>query len=336
MEIRKESKHVEQQRTTYCNECEDLVVYDITDETITEKFKGEEIQFKFKTGRCKCCGNEVATDIEYNYRKSEERLKAYKKKKGIIDTEEISEILSKYDIGKEALAAIAGFGTVTIKRYYEGYTPAKSYSDILVRILNDENYFIKLVHENKDKLKDVAYRRILTRYQKLIEIRESKIDQIANYIISKLGEVTPLALNRLLFFSNGVNYAVNKKQMICEESQAWAEGPVYTYIYNKYKKYGFKPITDRIDSTHGCMLSKLSNEEIQVIDMVINTFGLFSPKTLERISCLQDPWKERRVGLTDNESCQSIIDEKSVEAFYIGNRIDSEERIMEYILKCVR
>ena len=65
----------------------------------------------------------------------------------------------------------------------------------------------------------------------------SKIDQIANYIVTHMGEVTPLALEKLLSFSNGVNYAVNGEQLIFEDNQAWAHGPVYPQMYNKYKKF---------------------------------------------------------------------------------------------------
>ena len=77
--------HMERQEFAYCNECEDLVNFDIFEEIITEQYKGEEVRFKFNVGRCKCCGNEVATDIEYNSGRSEAKIKAYKKKIGIID-----------------------------------------------------------------------------------------------------------------------------------------------------------------------------------------------------------------------------------------------------------
>lgn len=320
----------------YCNECEELVNYEICEDVITEQYKGEEVKFKFGVGRCKCCGNEVATDIEYNYRRSEAKIKAYKKKIGIIDIDEISEILRKYDIGKEALADIAGFGKVTIKRYYEGFIPAKEYSDILVNILDDESLFIDLVQKSKNKLKDVTYKKIITRFQRLIEIRDSKIDQIANYIITNLGEVTPLALEKLLSFCNGVNYAVNGKQLIFEESQAWAHGPVYPCVYNKYKKYGYKPIDNGIFSKHGWMVSKISEEEIRAIDMVIRTFGLYSPKTLEMISHSQRPWKEKRVGYKENEVGHEVIDEKAIEEFYVEKDLRSEEKIMEYIFECIK
>lgn len=320
----------------YCNECEDLVEYTIYDEIITEQYKGEDIEFEFRIGKCNCCGCEVATDIDYNSRRSEAKIHAYKKKKGIIDLFEISELLEKYNIGKEILALVAGFGKVTIKRYYEGVIPAKEYSDILIHLLNDETYFIESVQKNKEKLTDVAYRKIIERYERLVEIKNSKIDQIANYIVVHLGEVTPLALEKLLFFSNGVNYALNGKRLIFENSQAWQHGPVYPCIYNKYKKYGYKPIDNGINSSHGCMQSLLSEEEIDAIDLVIRTFGLYSPKTLELISHTQSPWTEKRIDYRDDEAGNEIISEDSIKDYYVKNELNSEERIMKYILKCLR
>ncbi len=327
---------MEKLKYAYCNECEDLVEFCVFDETITEQYKGEEVEFRFKVGRCKCCGCEVATDIDYNSRRSQEKIEAYKKKRGIIRLCEISELLEKYNVGKESLAEIAGFGKVTIKRYYEGFIPAKEYSDILYSLLNDEKYFWQLLEKNREKLTTVAYNKILERYERLLEIKNSKIDQIANYIIVHLGEVTPLALEKLLFFANGVNYALNGEQLIFERSQAWQHGPVYPYIYNKYKRYGYKPIDNGINSRHGCMLSLLSESEMKAIDMVIHTFGLYSPKTLERISHTQTPWIEKRVNYKDDEAGKDIICEDSVKNYYIENNLNSEEGIMKYIFKCLK
>lgn len=327
---------MEKMKYAYCNECEDLVEYNIFDEMITEQYKGEEVEFRFKVGRCKCCGCEVATDIDYNSRKSEVKIEAYKEKKGIMRLFEISELLEKYNVGKEALADLAGFGKVTIKRYYEGFIPAKEYSDILYSLLNDEKYFWELLQKNKEKLTEVAYSKILERYERLIEIKNSKIDQIANYIIVHLGEVTPLALEKLLFFANGVNYALNGEQLIFEKSQAWQHGPVYPYIYNKYKKYGYKPIDNGINSRHGCMLSLLSKEELQSIELVVRTFGLYSPKALGRISHTQSPWIEKRVGFRADEASSEIISEDSIKSYYIENELNSEERITDYIFKCLK
>ena len=326
---------MENLKLAYCNKCEDLVEYDVHEEYIKENFKGEIIKYKFIVGRCRYCNNEVAVDIDYNCRKSKEKIEAYKRKIGLIDLNQISEILEKYNIGKETLADVAGFGKVTIKRYYYGFIPSREYSEVLFKILNDEQYFIGLVEEHKNKLKDIAYRKVISQYDRLIKMGGSKIDQIANYIVTHMGEVTPLALEKLLSFSNGVNYAVNGEQLIFEDNQAWAHGPVYPQMYNKYKKFGYKPIDNGIYSTHGCVLSKLTDSEISVIDLVINTFGLFSPKTLENISHSQEPWREKRIGYKDDEAGQEVIDQESIKAFYIKNNLNSQENIMKYIMECI-
>lgn len=320
----------------YCNECEDLVEFTKNEEIIEEIYKGELVKFRFEVGRCKECGHEVATDIEYNSRRSEAKISAYKRLKGIILLEEIAEILEKYDVGKEALADIAGFGKATIKRYFEGYIPAKDYSDILNDFLVDEEYFYKKVEENRSKLKESAYKRLMERCTVLKDISNSKMNQVVNYIISNLGEVTPLALQKLLAFSNGVNYALNGRRLLFEECQAWQHGYVYPCVYNKYKKYKFNPIDSGINSTHGCMLSKLSSDEIKAIDMVIKTFGVYSPKTLELISHSQEPWIEKRMGVNDDKPSNAVIDETSLKKYYITNHLNTEEEIMSYIMTIIK
>lgn len=334
--VKKKGENMNDKKYSYCNDCEDLVEYDIYEEMITEQYKGEEIEFKFKIGRCKDCGSEVATDIQYNTRKSLQKIEAYKKIKGIINSQEISEILEKYNVGKESLAVVAGFGTVTIKRYYDGFIPAREYSDVLKKLLNDEKYFMESTKKNKQKLKGISYKKICERFKRLDEISNYKVNQIVNYIVINLGEVTPLALEKLLFFSNGVNYALNGNQLIYDECQAWQHGPVYPYIYNKYKKYVYRPIDDGIKSSHGCMLSKVSQDEIKAIDMVIRTFGLYSPRTLEMISHTQAPWIEKRVNHQDNEAGKEMIDECAVKQFYKNNQLNTEEKITCYILNCIK
>lgn len=319
----------------YCNGCEDLVEYDKCDAVITENYKGENVHFEFEIGKCRCCGCEVATDLAYNERRSNAKITAYKKQKGLIDLAEISELLEKYDVGKETMASIAGFGKVTIKRYYEGFIPAKEYSDILVKLLNDEGYYWECVEKNKAKLTKTAYDKIVERFQRLMEIKESKTDQIINYIVVHLGEVTPLALEKMLYFANGVNYAMNGNQLVMESCQAWQHGPVYPVVYSKYKKYGYKPIDTGINSEHGCMLSLLSDKEIAAIDMAIRTFGMYSPRTLEMISHKQTPWLEKRCDCKEGEASNERMEEASVKEYYIKNELNTDEKIMQYIWRCM-
>ena len=63
----------------YCDECGDLVPYDILHQIINEKYRDIRISYSFHVGRCKHCYREVATDKNYIFRKSEAKSEAYRK-----------------------------------------------------------------------------------------------------------------------------------------------------------------------------------------------------------------------------------------------------------------
>lgn len=320
----------------YCYECDDFCDVSWKLEQCHDKFKNVDIVYNFNVCRCKECNNEVPATTDYYYKKNEAMEIAYKKKMNIVTVQEMHEILDKYCIKREALANIVGFGTATIKRYFdEGYTPTTKYSETLLKILQNEKFFYDCVQENQAKLSDKVYAKIQNRHEQLLEIDKSKISQVANYIIIMMEEVSPLALEKLIYFSEGVNYAINKSNLVDEMSQAWTHGPVYPSIFQKYKKYGYKPIDNGIKSTSGCMLSLLKKEELASIDLVIDTFGKYSPKVLEEISHLQDPWIEKRKGISSKESSNEEISRESIHDFYIRNNLNSKENILNYIKECL-
>ena len=321
------------QRFAYCEKCGDLVEFHNSVEVVEEIYKNTEIKYEFNVNRCDECDSEVAPDLYYNSRKVQARLEAYKRVKGIITLDELNEMMAKYDVGKEPLAMLAGFGKVTIKRYFEGFIPSKEYSEVLFDLFDHEDKVLDRAEEVKEQISSVAYKKIIERLERLSDIADSKLDQIVNYVVANMEEVTPLALQKLLFFANGVNYASSGKRLIDERSEAWVHGPVYRRIYDAYRKYGYKPIDNAISSTRGCLTSLLSSDELKVLDLVIETFGLYSPKVLETISHMQEPWMAAREGFEENEPSQAIIDETIVCDYFKQNQLDSKRHIFEYISK---
>ena len=319
------------QRMAYCEKCDDFVGFHNSLEVVEDVYKDTKIKYEFYVSRCDECNSEVAPDMNYNYRKVQARLEAYKKAKGIITLDELNEMMAKYDVGKEPLAVIAGFGKVTIKRYFDGFVPSKEYSEALFDLFDHEDKVSDRVEQFKEQISPVAYRKVTERLERLADISNSKIKQIVNYIIMNMEEVTPLALQKLLFFANGVNYSLNGSKLIDESSEAWIHGPVYRKVYEEYKKYGYKPIDNAIKSTRGCLTSLLTDDELKVLDLVIETFGLYSPKVLETISHMQEPWQAAREGFDENEPSQAIIDETIVCDYFKQNRLDSKRHIFEYI-----
>jgi len=170
---------------------------------IKGKLKGEEYEYIGKKAVYKECGGEVyVADIE------DENLKVlydmYRQKNGIISLEKILEIPQKYNIGKRPLSLLLGWGEMTFSRYCEGDMPTKQYSDILQKIYDDPAYYKELLEKNKENLKSLqAYKKSKRKVQELLgegKNAGSKLDSIFQYLLYKCEDITPLALQKALYY----------------------------------------------------------------------------------------------------------------------------------------
>lgn len=73
---------------------------------------------------------------------------------------------------------------------------------------------------------------------------------------------------------------------------AWEHGPVYREVYNVFKSFRFNPIDDTRFAIFRNRFEDLSKEEKVIIDLVLETFGEYSGKTLERITHKESTWKD--------------------------------------------
>ena len=74
---------------------------------------------------------------------------------------------------------------------------------------------------------------------------------------------------------------------------------------------------------------------MSIIRLVVNTFGEYGGKVLERITHFETPWKVARTGYGDNIPSTEPITKKSIEEYYttLNEKYDfsSEEGIKSYI-----
>ncbi len=120
---------------------------------------------------------------------------------------------------------------------------------------------------------------------------------IANFFIRKgLQEkitVTPMKLQKLIYFAHGWHLAFFDRALIKEDVQAWPYGPVIPAIYHVYKTYGNATITQNTDEG----IKGLSTETIEFLDFIWSTYKKFSPIHLSNITHLKDsPWDQVRQG----------------------------------------
>ena len=79
----------------------------------------------------------------------------------------------------------------------------------------------------------------------------------------------------------------------------------------------------------------LTKDEKNVIDLVVNTFGMYGGKVLERITHNEDPWKDARRGYGDTIPSSAILQKERIRKYYEAiNRkygIGTEEGLKMYI-----
>ena len=67
--------------------------------------------------------------------------------------------------------------------------------------------------------------------------------QFINKGIAEGKPVTPMKLQKLIYFAHGLHLARHEKPLIKEPVEAWTYGPVIPDIYYRFKKWGNNPIT---------------------------------------------------------------------------------------------
>ena len=307
----------EKNRMDFCIECRKDTAYSLQKRQIKRMIKEKEYTFEITTAICEECGKEMSIPglIDKNIQEMDEQ---YRAAEGIVSLEDIEKLMKLYKIGKAPLSLALGFGEVTITRYLAGQIPSKEYSDIIKRALTSPRYMQKLLSENRYKIADTAYHKAMEAAEALkrLFIVSDKMLRVIFYIFERLEEVTPLTLQKLLYFNQGIYTAIYQKPLFPEECQAWAHGPVYPDVYNMFRDFKYSPIEDTRFAMFDGTEDPLTEEEKEVIDHVLNTFGLYSGKALEQITHRERPWLEARKGYGDGIAAKTPLSKESMKEYF--------------------
>lgn len=323
-------------RRTFCMECRKETAYALHKTPITKTIREKEYQFLITTAHCKECGCEVGVKgiLDYNAKEIDEQ---FRKAEGIISTDEIEKLGKIYSLGKAPLSMALGFGEVTIARYLAGQIPSKEYSDTMRAALSDTKVMRELLESNRDKLADAAYKKAVSAIKELDALFSvpSKMLMVISYIFEQLGEVTPLALQKILYFVQGLYFSKYEIPLFDDNCQAWVHGPVYAEIYDMFSSFRYDPTDDpRFELLKG-KSTNLNEKEREVIDLVVNTFGMYGGKVLEKITHRENPWIDAREGYSENEPSQEEISKEAIKDYFVSVRtkydLNTETGIMDYI-----
>jgi uncharacterized phage-associated protein len=72
---------------------------------------------------------------------------------------------------------------------------------------------------------------------------------LANFMLDEAersrSALTPMALQKLVFFSHGWSLAHRNKGLVVNSFEAWRYGPVVRVLWDEFKRYGNKAVTSR-------------------------------------------------------------------------------------------
>ena len=331
----------ERRRTDFCIECRNETEYMLQKRRIVRMIRDREYSFEITMAICSQCGEEMSIPglIDRNVQEIDEQ---YRLAEGIVTVKDIERLMKLYKIGKGPLSLALGFGEVTIPRYLEGQIPSKEYSAIIKSALSSPAFMREKLAGNREKLTDAAYKKAMAAaegLEVLFCVSEKMLGVIA-CIFEELEEVTPLMLQKLLYFIQGIYSALYGKPLFEEDCRAWVHGPVYPEVYTLFRDFKYNPIDDvRFGLLKGTD-DVLTEEERDVIDRVVNTFGIYGGKVLERITHNEGPWKSARKGYGDQVPSSELVSKDSIRKYYESVNevygVGSEEGVREYIRHMLR
>ncbi len=299
----------------FCEECRDDVEYTITEVPMIGKIKGIEYHYIGKEARCVKCNTSVYVP-EINDYNLKALYEVYRKENGIVSLDVILAIPKKYAIGKRPLSLLLGWGEQTFSRYCDGDIPTKQYSEILTKIYEDPLYYAELLETGKENLKSQkTYEKSRKAVDELLKVSEnnsSKINIAIKYLLNQCEDITPLALQKALYYIQGFYYAFYNTFLFTEECEAWVHGPVYRNVYFKYRDYRFDPITKSqyFDD------SVLNTSEKAIFDSVIHNLCCYSGKVLEQFTHNETSWLIARGDLPVTESSEKIISHDNIGTYF--------------------
>lgn len=114
-------------------------------------------------------------------------------------------------------------------------------------------------------------------------------------------DLSPMKLQKLIYFAHGWNLAINRTPLINENLQAWPFGPVVPDVYSHFKSFGNKKINKlatELDFSDGEIkaieprVPQNDLDSISIIDQVWDIYGRYDGIQLSNMTHEEGtPWK---------------------------------------------
>ena len=133
--------------------------------------------------------------------------------------------------------------------------------------------------------------------------------EIANWFLYKC-PMTHKKLQKLCYYAQAWNYAINNFRLEDTDYQAWIHGPVSPVLYEKFKSFRYETI-----HIQGMMKSNIEKKDRRILEDVWDTYGNMTGNALEALSHRELPWIDARRGFQVNERCDVVISPETMKKY---------------------
>ncbi|NLB51018.1 MAG: DUF4065 domain-containing protein [Clostridiaceae bacterium] len=246
MEILKSEKKL-------CHNCMQVHDVKIVRQEESEWFKGEEVSFPSVFEYCSNVDGFIET--EEMIRTNNLAMKdAYRKKVGLLTSDEIISIRKQYGISQKGFSELLNWGRTTITRYENHQVQDSAHDAILRKLAKDPKWFIEILEKEKHKLEEKTYLKYLEKARKVyskmgnqyltasieayyarfqdqeikgcVELDTEKVVEMINYSASRIRYLHKVKLMKLLWYSDMLHYKTHGKSISGLVYSALPMGPV--------------------------------------------------------------------------------------------------------------
>ncbi len=284
-------------------------------------YKGNTIEYQVHSFYCDNT-DELYVDEEQMSENDIALKDAYRKKMGLLTSQQIRAVRTQYDISQRDLCILLGWGEKTITRYEGHQVQDRAHDAILKKIGADPQWFLILLEESKTKLSANAYERYLEVSRRLygkeedIYLRKSiEARYIKYYDMLMYNGNVPLSLDKVVevirYFaaSNFITllyYVKLMKLLWYTDALSYKRrGQAITGLIYQALPMGIEPIAldliielrdipcEKIDTDKGqdyffrtethAKHSSLSRDDIAILEDVITQLGKMDDKEIREI-----------------------------------------------------
>ena len=122
--------------------------------------------------------------------------------------------------------------------------------------------------------------------------------------------VSNLMLQKLLYYAQAW-HLVFYGPLFSEPIEAWVHGPVVPCVFRRFRDLRWDPIDNAGEKAKHAQLAKF-------LKMIVEKYGKFSAKQLERLTHSESPWINARAGLAFDEPSHAVISHADMRRYFAG------------------